>query len=250
MEVLGIDVGGSGIKGAIVDISSGKLLTDRLRITTPEGAEPEDVGRVVSELVKHFEWKGLVGCGFPSLIRNGVALIAANIDQSWVGINVADLFYQSTGCQFFVVNDADAAGIAEMTLGIGKEYSNGVVLFLTLGTGIGSAIFLDGKLLPNTEFGHMEVRGKDAEKRASAAVKTHKHLSYFEWSIKLEEVLEKMELLISPDVIIIGGGVSKDAEEFIPHLNLMAKVVPAQLRNQAGIIGAALFAYQQSGQKD
>jgi polyphosphate glucokinase len=246
MEVLGIDIGGSGIKGAIVDISNGKMVTDRLRISTPVGGEPEDVAQVVNELVRHFEWNGPVGCGFPSLIRNNIALIAANISQSWVGMNVADLFFNASGCPFYVVNDADAAGIAEITLGIGKEYPKGVVLFLTLGTGIGSAIFLDGKLLPNTEFGHMEVRGKDAEKRASAAVRTNKHLNYMEWAERLQEVLEKMELLISPDVIIIGGGVSKDYDEFIPYLDLRAKIVPAQLRNQAGIIGAALYAYQQS----
>jgi polyphosphate glucokinase len=224
-------------------------VTDRLRISTPEGGEPEDMARVVEELVRHFEWKGLVGCGFPSLIRNGVALIAANISQSWVGMDVADLFFKASGCPFFVVNDADAAGIAEMTLGIGKNYQKGVVLFLTLGTGIGSAIFLDGKLLPNTEFGHLEVRGKDAEKRASAAVKTNKHLSYMEWAERLQEVLEKMELLISPDIIILGGGVSKDSDIFIPYLDLRAKIYSAQLRNQAGIIGAALYAYQQSESK-
>jgi polyphosphate glucokinase len=246
MNVLGIDVGGSGIKGAIVDVNTGEFVTDRIRIETPPGGKPEDMAAVVKEMVQKFEWTGIVGCGFPSLISGGIALIAANIDDSWVGMNVSELFSKASGCPFYVVNDADAAGIAEMTFGIGKQYQNEIVLFLTLGTGIGSAFFINGHLFPNTELGHMEVRGKDAEKRASAAVKTKKHLSYEQWAERLQEVLSKMEMLFSPDVFILGGGVSKATDQFLPFLKLRAKIVPAQLRNQAGIVGAALFASREN----
>ncbi|NPV84945.1 MAG: ROK family protein [Anaerolineae bacterium] len=245
MHVLGIDVGGSGIKGAVVDIATGTLVTEKLRLPTPDGARPDDIAMVVKEIVGQLNWSGKIGIGFPSLIINGVALIAANIDSSWVGLNVVELFSNATGCPVVVVNDADAAGIAEMTYGTGKAYQKGVVLFLTLGTGIGSAFFVNGHLFPNTELGHLEVRGKDAEKRASAAVRTEKNLGWKEWAERLQEVLAKMEMLFSPDVIILGGGVSKNSDKFLPYLNLRAKVIPAQLRNDAGIIGAALFASRQ-----
>lgn len=244
MAVFGIDIGGSGIKGALVDVDKGDFLTERYRLPTPEKSTPRAVAEVVKKVVDHFEWNGPIGAGFPAVIHNGVAHTAANVHESWIGTNVDELLGEVTGMPVFTVNDADAAGLAEMTFGVGRNYHKGVVVMLTLGTGIGSAIFLDGKLLPNTEFGHMEVRGKDAEKRASDAVRKEKEWSYKKWSKRLQEVLDHIEMLFSPDVIIIGGGVSKDAHEFLPFLKTRAILTPAELRNQAGIVGAALYAQQ------
>ncbi len=171
MSVLGIDIGGSGIKGAIVDVETGKLLTPRERIPTPENAKPEDVAQVVKTMVEFFHYEGSIGAGFPAVIRNGIALTAANVHKSWIGLDANILFSSVTKCPVSVVNDADAAGIAEMRFGIGRDYPRGVVIFLTIGTGIGSAIFTDGHLVPNTEFGHLEMGGKDAEHRASDAAR-------------------------------------------------------------------------------
>jgi polyphosphate glucokinase len=249
MAILGIDIGGSGIKGALVDIETGEMVSDRFRLPTPELAKPDDVADVVQQVVQHFDYHGPLGAGFPSVILHGVVYTAANIHESWIGVNAEELFTRKTGCKSFVVNDADAAGVAEMSFGVGKGYGKGVVLFLTLGTGIGSAIFIDGKLLPNTEFGHLEVRGKDAEKRASDAARKRKELSWAEWGLRLQEVLAKMEALIWPDLIVLGGGISKEWENFIPHLHLRAEIIPAELLNQAGIVGAAMYAWQQSQAK-
>lgn len=244
MASLGIDIGGSGIKGALIDEITGKLLTDRLRIETPEHAKPADVAAVVDEVVRHFDWKKPVGCGFPAIVREGVAYSAANVDDSWIGTNVAELLSQKTGCEFHVLNDADAAGMAEMAFGVGKEYPKGVVMVITLGTGIGTAVFLDGRLLPNAELGHIELRGKDAEKRASAAVRTRHKLSWKKWAKQVQEYLSTIEMLLSPDLIIIGGGVSKNADKFLPYIKLRARIVPAKFRNEAGLIGAAIHAYR------
>jgi polyphosphate glucokinase len=246
MAVLGIDIGGSGIKGALVNEKTGELIGERFRLETPEGAKPEDVANVVGEIVKHFDYHGPVGAGFPAVILHGVVHSAANIDQSWIGINAEELFTEKTGCPCFVVNDADSAGVAEMEYGVGKEYQKGEILFLTLGTGIGSAIFVDGKLVPNTEFGHLEVNGKDAERRASDATRKRKNLNWDDWALRLQLILSKMEALLWPDLIVLGGGVSREWENFIPKLHLRAKVVPAMLLNQAGIIGAAIYAWQRS----
>ncbi len=242
MTILGIDIGGSGIKAAIVEETTGKLQTERYRIDTPEGAKPKDITRVVKEIVDHFTWTGLIGCGFPAIIHKGVAMNAANISHKWVGKNVDTLLSDTTGCEVHTLNDADAAGLAEMSFGIGRELQNGVTIMLTLGTGIGSAVFVDGHLLPNTELGHLEIRGKDAEKRASDEARKKKDFSWKQWSKRLQELLETLEYLFSPDNILLGGGVSKYSEKFLPYLKTRASIKTAQLMNQAGIIGAALYA--------
>lgn len=242
MKILGIDIGGSGIKGAPVDLDTGEIIDEVFRIPTPDGAMPSDVSEAIYEIVKHFNWKETVGCGFPATIRNGIVATAANIDKNWIGINAADLFRKKTGCQTFVLNDADAAGIAEITFGAAAEMQKGVVLVITVGTGLGTAVFLDGKLLPNTEFGHIEIRGEIAEHRASDAARKNEDLSWKKWSKRFNEYLLKMESLIWPDLIIIGGGVSKKFDKFSSRLKLKTKVSPAKLLNTAGIIGAAVSA--------
>jgi polyphosphate glucokinase len=241
MQTLGIDIGGSGIKGALVDVKNGVLAAGRHRIPTPQPSKPEAVGDVVADIVRHFEWQGPVGCTFPAIVKGGVTHSAANVDSDWIGANGQKLLAGKTGCPVKLLNDADAAGIAEMKFGAGKDH-NGVVIMLTFGTGIGSAIFVDGQLVPNTEFGHMEIRGKDAEDRASDRIRKDKDLSWKEWAARVEEFLQRMELLFSPDLFIIGGGVSKKHENFLYLLNTQARIVPAKMRNQAGIIGAAMAA--------
>jgi polyphosphate glucokinase len=240
--VLGIDIGGTGIKGAPVDVEKGELVADRLRIPTPEGGSPGDVARVVAEIVAHFDTTGPVGCTFPAVVQHGIARTAANVDQSWIGTNAQDLFQEQIDRQFVVVNDADAAGIAEMQFGVGKGVG-GTVMMITLGTGIGSALFTDGVLVPNTEFGHLDIRGKAAEARASEKVREELDLGWDKWAKRVNEVLAHLEVLLCPDLFIIGGGVSKKSEKFLPHLDTRAQVVPAQLLNQAGIVGAALAAH-------
>jgi polyphosphate glucokinase len=245
MEILGIDVGGSALKGAIVDVNAGKMITERVKIATPEGAKPADMAGVAVQIVKQLNWKGPIGCGFPAVIKKGVAYSAANIDQSWIGTDVSRIFSEATQCPVYTANDADVAGIAELEFGAGREHINEIVLILTLGTGIGTALFADGHLMPNMELGHIEIRGKDAEKRASAAQKTNKKLSYCRWAEHLQEYLERIEALINPDVIILGGGISKDSDKFMQFLHTRAKLLPAMLLNQAGIVGAAMYAKQE-----
>lgn len=244
MEILGIDVGGSGIKGAPVNVETGDILAERYRLPTPDGAKPEDVAETTALVLEHFEWKGLVGMGFPAAVRNGVVLTAANIHQSWIGTNAAVLFNKRTGCPFYIANDADVAGLAEMSFGAGRD-EKGVVLMITLGTGVGTALFFDGKLLPNTELGHIEIRGKDAERRVSDAGRERKEWSYKEWAVRIDEYLRKMEDLFWPDLIVVGGGVSKQADKFFPYLHTRARLVQAQLLNEAGTVGAALYAKTQ-----
>ena len=246
MQALGIDIGGSGIKGALVDVETGNFVGERKRLLTPKGAKPADVADVVRQIVEHFEYKGPVGCGFPAPIRGGVALMAANVDDSWIGMNTNQLLGEATGCPVYTVNDADAAGMAEITFGAGREIKRGVILVITLGTGIGSAFFTDGHLLPNTEFGHLMIRGKEAEWRASDATRQRKDLSWKQYAKRLNEYLKEMNRLFFPDLIIIGGGISKNHEKFFQYFDVDAKVVPAQLLNQAGIVGAAVYASQQS----
>jgi polyphosphate glucokinase len=241
MEILGVDIGGSAVKGAPVDIGLGKLVAERLRVKMPKPSIPEAVAARVVEVAEYFSWKGLIGCTFPSVVKQGVMLSAANVDKSWIGVNGEKLLRKRTGCAVHVVNDADAAGIAEMEFGAGKRH-RGVVIVLTFGTGIGSAIFVNGMLVPNAELGHLEVRGKDAEKRAAARVRTEKGLSWKEWSGLVNEYLARIDLLFSPDLIIIGGGVSKQHDKFLHFLKSKAKLVPARLFNDAGIVGAALAA--------
>ncbi len=245
MQVLGIDIGGTGIKGAPVDTETGKLLAPRFRIVTPSPSKPAAVAEVVGEISRHFDWHASIGCGFPGVIREGVALTAANIHKSWIETNVADLFTRQTSCPVRILNDADAAGLAEMAFGAGKGCS-GTVLVLTLGTGIGSALFNGGHLLPNTEFGHLQIRGKDAEHRAADAVRKQEDLSWKEWAKRLDEYLDAMEALIWPDLVILGGGAVKYYERFSPLLTVRAEVVPALLGNDAGMVGAALAALAMS----
>lgn len=238
MHVLGIDIGGSRIKSAPVNIHKGILSRDRLEMNTPKNTAPDALTGTCAELVQRFKWNGPVGCAFPGVIKNGVAYSAAHVHKSWIGTNGEKLLSEQTGCPVMMLNDADAAGLAEMEFGAGKK-QKGVTIMLTLGTGIGSAIFIDGKLLPNTEFGHMEVRGKDAEERAAARVRIRKRLSWKDWAAKVNEFLARMEVLFSPDVFILGGGVSQNQEKFIPLLKARAEIRPALMGNNAGIIGAA-----------
>ena len=241
MRILGIDVGGSGIKGAPVDTKTGQLTADRVRIKTPERAEPRPVAEVVAQIAKSFEWKGQIGIGFPAPIKGGVAMMAANISEKWVGTNADELFTKITGCACTMINDADAAGLAEMSFGAGRGQV-GTVIMITLGTGIGSAIFYRGKLLPNTEFGHIEIEGYEAEARASDAARQREDLSWKKYAKRLNRYLITMEKLFWPDLFIVGGGISKEHEKFLPLLTIDIPVVPAQLLNEAGIIGAALAA--------
>ncbi len=241
MQVLGIDIGGSGIKGAIVDTQSGELISERLRLETPQPATPEAVAGTVAELVTRLEWQGSIGCGFPAIIRHGVAFSAANIDAGWIGVDVETLLKEATGCPVRVVNDADAAGIAEMRYGGGVGQLRSV-LILTLGTGIGSALFRQGQLFPNLELGFLPYKGAPIEHYAAAAVRKQEKLSWKAWSKRLNRFLQMSERLLSPDLIIIGGGVSRKSEKFISYLEARAEVIPAQLLNQAGIVGAASFA--------
>lgn len=241
MEILGIDIGGSGIKGAPVDTVTGKLLAERFRLATPSPAKPAAVAEVVAEVAQHFTWKGPIGCGFPAVIQNGKAMTAANIHEKWIEKKATDLFAEATGCPVVVVNDADAAGMAEMTFGAGKGRL-GTVLMITIGTGIGTAIFTKGVLLPNTELGHLTIRGRDAEHRASDAVRKEEDLSWKKWAKRLNEFLAEMERLFWPDLIIVSGGVVKYHETFFPLIETRAEIVPAQFLNEAGIVGAALAA--------
>ncbi len=238
MNILGIDIGGSGIKGALVDVKKGELVTERHRIPTPQPAVPEAVADVVAQIVTHFQWQGPIGCTFPAIIKDGCMYSAANVHDSWIGTNGQALFEEKTGCSVKVLNDADAAGFAEMIFGAGQDQS-GVVIILTLGTGIGSAVFIDGVLVPNTELGHLELDGYDAETRAAESVRKAEDLGWKKWGKRVNAYLHHVEFLFSPNLFIIGGGVSKKYEKFFPHLDVQAPVVPATLLNEAGIIGAA-----------
>lgn len=244
MVLLGIDIGGSGIKGAPVDISTGELKAERSRIATPNPSTPDAIAEVIRETLGKFpDVSGPIGITFPGVVKAGRVLTAANVDPQWQGFEAATFFTAKLGRPAVVMNDADAAGIAEMRFGAGRGVQ-GVVVLLTLGTGIGSAVFLDGKLLPNTEFGHIEIRGKDAESRASARVREEKDLGWQEWGEKVGEVVARLAALLNPDLFIIGGGVSRKADKFLPVVQAMVKVpiVAAQLQNAAGLVGAAAVA--------
>lgn len=241
MEILGIDIGGSGIKGAIVDTATGELKYERIRLVTPQPATPEAVAQTLKELVDQIGYKGPIGCGFPARVINGEVLTAANIDKSWINVKVEDLFSKVTGQKVFVANDADVAGLAELTFGAVKDYK-GPVLFLTIGTGIGSALFINGQMYPNTEFGHIKFKGDIAEHYCSDAVREREELGYKEWGERLNKFLEYIAFLTQPDFIVLGGGVSKKFEKYESKLTLSTKVVPATTLNLAGIIGAAMYA--------
>lgn len=238
---LGIDIGGTGMKAAIVDVASGELLTDRFRIDTPQPATPEAMAVVVHDLVTHFSWTAPAGVGFPAVVRNGVVGSAANIDVSWIDVDADALFTEAAKVQVHMINDADAAGLAEVRFGAGRGY-HGVVMMLTFGTGIGSGLFVDGVLVPNTELGHLELDGFDAETRAAASARKRDDLSWSQWAKRVEKYLLHVERLFSPDLFIIGGGASKQADQWLPRIEIGTKIVAAQMANNAGIVGAALIA--------
>ncbi|MBN1950469.1 MAG: ROK family protein [Bacteroidales bacterium] len=241
-NVLGIDFGGSGIKGAPVDTKEGVLLAERYRIPTPNPANPENVIQVIKKIANSFKWDGPIGIAFPAVVQNGIVKTASNIDQSWIGMNAAKMVRQATGLPALVVNDADAAGMAEMKFGAGKGM-NGLVLLVTVGTGIGTVLFSQGKLVPNSELGHIYLpSGREAEEFASDATRKKENLEWNEWGQRFNVYLKEMERLFWPELIIIGGGVSKKKQLFINELDLHTKLTIASAKNEAGIIGAALAA--------
>ncbi len=239
MDVFGIDVGGSGIKGAPVDTETGELIAERIRVKTPKPATPGAIVETAVEVVRRAGWDGPVGCGFPAVIKGGVVRTAANIDEAAIGFDLQGRLEQGLGNPVRVINDGDAAGLAEMRWGAGQGVE-GVVLMLTLGTGIGTSLFVEGRLVPNTELGHIEIRGKDAEHRASDSARKREDLSWKEYAERLNEYLHKVEDLLWPDLILIGGGISKKSEKFLSHLTARTRIVPAEMLNEAGIAGAAL----------
>jgi polyphosphate glucokinase len=242
----GVDIGGSGIKGGQADLDTGELVGDRVKILTPQPATIASVVDVVREVVELDGWTGALGCTFPGVVRHGIIHTAANMGSHWIGSHLEELIHDATGRDVAVLNDADAAGVAEMHFGVGRG-RGGVVIMTTLGTGIGSAVFLDGQLLPNTELGHLELDGKAAERRAAASVRERKNLSWEEWATRLQRYYRHLELLFSPDLFIVGGGVSRKSEKFLPMLALDTEIVPATLENQAGIVGAAMAARERFG---
>jgi polyphosphate glucokinase len=237
----GIDIGGSGMKACTVDLATGALTAERRRFDTPQPATPEAMADVVATLVRSFDWHGAVGVCFPAVVRHGVVHSAANIDRSWIDTDADALFTKASGCDVAVLNDADAAGVAEMHFGAGRG-RRGVVVVLTFGTGIGSGLFVDGILVPNTELGHIEVDGHDAETRAAASARKRDDLSWRDWAERVDRYLREIVKLLSPELIIVGGGASKQPERWLPHLHVDAEVVVAEMANNAGIVGAALMA--------
>ena len=248
MQILGIDIGGSGIKGAVVETDQAELLTGRYRLPTPKPSKPDAVAAAVGKVTRHLAWNGPLGCGFPAVVQNGVTKTAANVHPDWIGTDAAALFEKATGCQAFVVNDADAAGMAEVRFGAGRV-RNGVILVITIGTGLGSALFVDGILVPNLELGHIEIRCKDAEWRASDAARKRDKLTWKKWGKYFDEYLHRLEDLISPDLFILGGGASKKLDRYQKYLTVSTEIEPAQFLNEAGIVGAALIAEQRLTQK-
>ena len=245
MQILGIDIGGTGIKSAIVETTTGELITERKRVATPRPATPDAIGVTLKEVVEQHEWSGPVGIGFPAAIQHGIARTAANVDKSFIGLPIAECFSKHTGCPVYIANDADVAGLAEMRFGAGKD-NRGVVLIVTIGTGLGTALFSDGHLQPNTELGHVFLNnGVEAERYASEAVRIVKELKWKEWGDRLNLYLTTMESLLWPDLIILGGGVSEKLHKFSPMLTTTVPVVAASFLNQAGIVGAALFAEEE-----
>jgi polyphosphate glucokinase len=241
MEALGIDIGGTGIKAAKVDTRTGNLVTERVRFPTPEPSTPKRVAKVVQEAVRHFGYEGAVGCGFPGVVRGGVIHSAANVSKKWIGVQGDKLLKEATGLDFFLGNDADFAGLAEMRFGAGRG-RKGLVIMLTFGTGIGTAFFMDGKLVPNVELGHLEIRGREAEKWASERTRIEEGLSFKRWARRVNSYLGRLHAYFWPELFILGGGASKKFEKFKKHLDVPCELLPAQLQNRAGVIGAALAA--------
>jgi polyphosphate glucokinase len=242
-KAVGIDIGGTGIKGALVDTTTGTLLSDRIKLDTPKGGEPEDISKTVVEIVDQLKIEKTIPVGvcFPAIVINGRTMSAANVSKKWIDFGAEKLFEKALGRDIRFVNDADAAGVGEVRYGAAKGVP-GLVLLTTLGTGIGSALIYDGVLVPNAELGHIEIDGKDAESRASYSAKERDRLTYAGWAKRLQKYYSALEFLFSPDLFVVGGGVSKSYEEFLPLLDLRTKIVPAELRNNAGILGAASLA--------
>lgn len=240
--VLGVDIGGSGIKGALVNTETGELVSERFRLETPQPANPKNVTETFKKVVEHFNYKGPIGCGFPAVMKKGVAYTASNIHEDWIGTNAAELFSQATDCEVVVLNDADVAGVAEIKFGVGKDVE-GTVILITIGTGLGSAIFLDGNLLPNTEFGHVYLKGhnKVAEKYAANSIRKKEGLKYEEWAVRFKKYLEHLQFLFTPDLFILGGGASKKYKKYDQVLeSIRTPIKTAEMLNEAGIIGAAM----------
>jgi polyphosphate glucokinase len=244
--LLGVDIGGTGMKAAPVDTSTGELIAPRHRILTPQPAVPDTMAKVFADLTANFDWAGPVGATFPAVVKAGVVRTAANVDRSWIGTDAATMFAGTSHCDVTVVNDADAAGVAEIEFGAGRGQT-GVVMMVTLGTGIGTALFVDGVLVPNIELGHLKLGKQEAEARAADSVRQRLGLSWGKWARRLDAYLLELERLLSPDLFILGGGVSKRADRFIPRLTTHAEVVPAALLNEAGIVGAAIAAQKAAG---
>ncbi len=246
MVVLGIDIGGSGMKGALVNSLTGEMLTKRHRIPTPPSRKPQEMAEVVAELVKHFDHKGPIGVGFPTVIKHGICKSPGNLHKKWLGVNVMELFTEAAGLPVTVINDADAAGYATMNYGIGMG-KMGLVIMITIGTGLGSGAFLDGELIPNFELGQIPYKKyKKIELWAAASAKEREGLSFTKWGKRFNTFLELVDLIISPDLIILGGGTSKNFDEFKHCITIETPVIPAELRNEAGIIGAAAAAMHQA----
>lgn len=249
MELLGIDIGGSGMKGALVNAETGEMLTERFRVPTPKSRNPKDMTAVIKEIVEHFDYKGPVGCGFPTIVKNGICKASGNLDKSWVGVNVDELFTKGTGNEFTVLNDADAAGYASMNYGVGKG-KQGLVLMITVGTGLGSGAFYNGELLSNFELGQIPYKDyKKIELWAASSAKEREDLSYEEWAKRFNKFLKYVELIVSPDLIIVGGGISKKWDKYGHFINIETDVVKAELMNHAGIIGAAIACLRENHQK-
>jgi polyphosphate glucokinase len=247
--LLGIDVGGTAIKGALIDVQKGELLTERLRLPTPQPAKPDAMAKVVKKIVKTFKWEGKpIGCGFPAIVKNGVAHSAANIDPSWIGTSIEEVFGKSTGCPVFAINDADAAGLGSIHFGSGKDVP-GTVLLITIGSGLGSGLFCDGQLVPNTELGHLYLGGRIAEHYASAKARDEAGISWRDWGKRFNKYLRHIERVFSPDLILLGGGGSNKFDEFADRLKVKAPVMPEELYNRAGLIGAAYYAHLRLAKK-
>ncbi|MEM9326167.1 MAG: ROK family protein [Bacteroidota bacterium] len=241
MEILGLDIGGTGIKGAIVNTTNGELVTERHRIPTPQPATPEAMIDTVAEIVKHFDWHGPMGCGFPAAVKHEIIKTASNIDKRWIGVNAAKAIHKKTKCEAHLLNDVDAAGYAEVTFGAGKG-NRGAIIMAAFGTGIGTALFTEGRLFPNTELGHLKMKGTIAEKYTSNMIREREDLDWEEFGKRVNKYLKRLEALFWPDLIIFGGGVSKKFENFSEYIDIETEVQPASLRNHAGIIGAAVAA--------
>jgi polyphosphate glucokinase len=241
---VGVDIGGTGIKAALVDVKAGELVGERLRVETPAGGRPEDIAEVVRNLIETLDPKGVaksVGICFPAVVQHGVTLSAANVSKEWINLDADKLFTKVVGREVYLINDADAAGVAEMKFGAGRKES-GLAILTTLGTGIGTALFINGELVPNTELGHLEIDGVDYETKAAFSAKERENLDWDQWAERLQRYYSKLEALFTPDLFIVGGGVSKEHEFFLPLLKLKTPIVPAVLKNNAGIIGAARVA--------